>query len=162
MSLIDLGWREELARHFHHDNPDWVPARVAVTHRNRYLLYSALGELQAVAAGTLAGRPVTGDWVAAFPGPPGDLARIERILPRHSVFRRKPPVSGGRKLGRFEGETRIVGGATEEQVIAANMDVLCIVTALDADYSLARIRRYLVSSDMKVDPRGDTNIDPPG
>jgi ribosome biogenesis GTPase len=144
MSLIDLGWREELARHFHHDNPDWVPARVAVTHRNRYLLYSALGELQAVAAGTLAGRPVTGDWVAAFPGPPGDLARIERILPRHSVFRRKPPVSGGRKLGRFEGETRIVGGATEEQVIAANMDVLCIVTALDADYSLARIRRYLV------------------
>jgi ribosome biogenesis GTPase / thiamine phosphate phosphatase len=144
MSLLDLGWREEFARHFNHENPFWIPARVAVTHRGRYLLYSAQGDLDAVLAGSLDERPVTGDWVAALPGAPGDLARIDRILPRQSVFRRKPPVSGGRKLITFEGETRIAGGATVEQIIATNMDLVFVVTALDGDYSLNRIRRYLI------------------
>lgn len=144
MSLLELGWREEFARHFTHENPFWVPARVAITHRGRYLLYSSLGELEAVLAGAAEEPPVTGDWVAALPGAPGDLARIDRILPRQTVFRRKPPVSGGRKLVRFEGETRFAGGTTTEQVVAANMDLVLIVTALDGDYSLNRVRRYLI------------------
>lgn len=144
MSLLDLGWREEFARHFNHENPYWVPARVAVTHRGRYLLYSTLGDLEAVLAGSTEDAPVTGDWVAALPGAPGDLARIDRVLPRQTVFRRKPPVSGGRKLTTFEGETRFAGGTTVEQVIASNMDLVLVVTALDGDYSLNRIRRYLI------------------
>lgn len=144
MSLLDLGWREEFARHFLPENPYWVPARVAATHRGRYRLHASFGELEAVAAGSLAEPPVTGDWVAALPGAPGDLARIDRVLPRQAVFRRRPPVGGGRRLATFEGEERIVGGATTEQVIAANMDLVLVVTALDGDYSLNRVRRFLV------------------
>jgi ribosome biogenesis GTPase len=144
MSLLDLGWREEFARHFSHENPYWVPARVAVSHRGRYQLYSAQGDLDAVLAGSAEACPVTGDWVAALPGGPGDLARIDRILPRQTVFRRKPPVSGGRKLTSFEGETRLAGGTAVEQIVASNMDLVLVVTALDGDYSLNRIRRYLI------------------
>lgn len=144
MNLLDMGWREEFARHFTQDHPSWLPARVAVTHRGRYLLYTSHGELEAVLAGSSTEQPVTGDWVTALPGDPGELARIVRILPRQSLLRRKPPIAGGRKLTRFEGETRIGGGSAIEQIIAANMDLIVIVTALDGDFSPQRLRRYLV------------------
>ena len=144
MNLVDLGWSEEFARHFNHENPCWVPGRVAVTHRSRYLIYTARGELEAVLAGSLPEPPVTGDWVAALPGEPGGLARIDRILPRRTIFHRRPPVAGGRRLVRFEGRTRIGGGCSTAQILAANMDLIAIVTALDGDYSLNRLHRYLV------------------
>jgi putative ribosome biogenesis GTPase RsgA len=67
-----------------------------------------------------------------------------RILPRRTVFRRKPPIAGGKKLITFEGEERFAGGSTLEQVIAANMDLILVVAGLDGDYSLNRIRRYLI------------------
>ena len=144
MNLLDLGWREEFARHFTQRASCWIPARVAVTHRGRYLVYTARGELEAVLAGSLEETPVPGDWVVALQGEPEGLARIDRILPRRTVFLRKPPIAGGRKLVRFEGTTRIGGGSAEAQVVASNMDLVVIVTALDGDYSLARLRRALI------------------
>ena len=51
---------------------------------------------------------------------------LERIPERRAVIRkllaRKAPISGGRRLGQVGGRETIVGGRTEEQIIAANVD----------------------------------------
>ena len=52
---------------------------------------------------------------------------IVAVLPRRSWFSR-----------------RMAGQVTDEQVVAANVDVVFIVMALDADFSLRRLERYLL------------------
>jgi ribosome biogenesis GTPase len=37
----------------------------------------------------------------------------------------------------------MVGAVTDEQVVAANVDVIFIVMALDDDFSVRRLERYL-------------------
>ena len=58
--------------------------------------------------------------------PAGD-ARIKAVLPRFSRFSR-----------------RAAGNPTEEQVVAANIDVVFLVAGLDHDFNPRRIERYLV------------------
>jgi len=41
---------------------------------------------------------------------------------------------------------KVSGSAVEEQVIAANIDLLVIVCGLDHDYNLRRLERYLVAA----------------
>jgi ribosome biogenesis GTPase len=67
-------------------------------------------------------QPVTGDWVAIE----RSSAVISHVFPRESEFSRRAP-----------------GRATERQVLAANMDWVFILTALDQDFSVRRIERYL-------------------
>jgi ribosome biogenesis GTPase len=49
------------------------------------------------------------------------------VLPRRGAFSRK-----------------VAGALTDEQVVAANVDVVFIVMALDADFSIPRLERYLL------------------
>ena len=144
MNLLDLGWREAFARNFTQQDPSFLPARVATAHRGRCMLYTARGELEAVPAGPLDELPVAGDWVVARQDERDGLALITRILPRTTVLSRKSPISGGRKVVNFEDDLRLGGGRTEAQIIAANVDLVVVVTALDGDYRLPRIHRYLV------------------
>ena len=68
-----------------------------------------------------------GDWVVARLTAPEGPALIRRVLPRRSQFTR-----------------RAAGpGAALEQVVAANVDIVFLVMALDGDYSLRRLERYL-------------------
>jgi ribosome biogenesis GTPase len=71
----------------------------------------------------LADRPVVGDWVAA-----GDGARVVAIAPRRGVLAR----------------ARHDRGATA-QPIAANLDVVFVVTAPGREFSPPRVERYLVA-----------------
>ena len=73
-------------------------------------------------APALADRPVVGDWAAA------DGARIVAIAPRRGVLAR----------------ARHHRGATA-QPIAANLDVVCVVTAPGREFSPPRVERYLVA-----------------
>jgi ribosome biogenesis GTPase len=67
-----------------------------------------------------------GDWVAVQP-PVGDgVAIIKAVLPRSGAFARK-----------------VAGRATEEQIAAANVDVVLILTALSDPLNLRRLERYL-------------------
>ena len=66
--------------------------------------------------------PVAGDWVAFRE----DTGVVVRVLPRLSTFVR-------RKVGRAEAV----------QVLAANVDEVVVVMALDADFSVRRLSRYL-------------------
>ncbi|MEO6795684.1 MAG: ribosome small subunit-dependent GTPase A [Candidatus Dormibacter sp.] len=73
----------------------------------------------------LADKPVVGDWVA-LRREPDDRASIHAVLERKSAFSRK-----------------VAGGATEQQVMAANIDRVFVVSALSADLNVARLERYL-------------------
>ncbi len=53
-------------------------------------------------------------------------ARIEAVLPRKSAFSRQA-----------------AGGRADEQVLAANLDMVFLVTGLDGDYNPRRIERYV-------------------
>lgn len=105
--------------------------RVSIVHSDRYRLYTARGETHAEAIGALlyrtdrAGWPAVGDWVAVQPVGP-DEAMIHAVLPRRTMFCR-----------------RAAGDREQEQVIAANIDLVLIVCGLDGDFSPRRIERYL-------------------
>lgn len=132
--LIELGWTEELAAHFApHAERKLTPARVAVEHRSSYELYTADGEAEANISGRLrheargrAELPAVGDWVAMVPAQGGGKAVIEAVLPRRSVFTRKAPKDG-----------------QSDQIVAANIDVVFLVTSLNAELNLRRLERYL-------------------
>jgi len=104
-------------------------------HRHSYSLWTESGEALAEVTGALLYRagpgelPVTGDWVAFRQYSPSDLAIITDVLPRKTKFSRK-----------------VSGPVTEEQMIAANIDLLFMVCGLDHDYNLRRLERYLIAA----------------
>lgn len=133
MNLAELGAtpgiRDAFAAYEEHS---LVLARVSFRDRDLCRLYTEAGESEAEIAGALRYRamsgadlPVVGDWVAARPINPGE-ALVEAVLPRRTQFSR-------RAAGRRE----------EEQVVAANVDVVLLVTGLDGDFNLRRLERYL-------------------
>lgn len=135
VTLEDAGWRPDLAEAFTPHAADGLqPARVALELNHIYRLWTAEGEVLAEATGRLrheaSGRhelPAVGDWVAYRPDPHQSRARIEAVLPRSSVFTRK-----------------VAGSETKQQVVAANIDTVLLVTALDRDFNPRRVERYLL------------------
>jgi len=133
-TLEELGWTEALARHFEpFAREGLVAARVAVEHRTKYGIYTALGEAEAAITGRARheavarlDRPAVGDWVAVAMPPAGGAGAIHAVLPRASAFTRK-----------------VAGREHEEQVVAANIDVAFLVTSLNAELSARRLERYL-------------------
>lgn len=134
MSLSSLGWDGGFAAAFQGLGlNDLVPARVALEHKQAYELLSAQGELSAVCTGRLrhaaAGRgdlPAVGDWVAVRVRPGEAQADIHAVLPRRTKFSRCA-----------------AGDAGGEQIVATNIDTVLLVTALDQNFNLRRIERYL-------------------
>ncbi len=111
-----------------------TPARVAIEYNHLLRLYTTSGDIRGRHSGKLlheaAGRSAmaaVGDWVAIRTQPGERTATIEAILPRRTRFSRKA-----------------AGELTEQQVVAANIDVVFIVMGLDRDYNPRRLERYLV------------------
>jgi ribosome biogenesis GTPase len=110
-----------------------VQARVVGQQRRFWRVASDSGESWAEATGKLrlaaeegADWPAVGDWVAVDLHEVGDSALIREVLPRRSRFVRK---AAGKRM--------------EEQVIAANVDIVLLVCALDGDFNPRRMERYL-------------------
>ena len=109
-------------------------ARVIAPHGGLVEVATASGELLASLAGKLrqaadegeASRPAVGDWVLLDARPGEGTATIRAILPRRTKLSRK---SAGR--------------AAAEQVLAANVDVAFLVTAMTRDLRPRRLERYL-------------------
>ena len=76
-------------------------------------------------ANSKADLPTVGDWVLV--NTDNDPALIEKLLVRQTRFSR-----------------REAGEIIDEQVVAANIDTIFIVTGLDDNYNPRRIERYLV------------------
>src|SRR6266481_3530817 len=127
MFLEKFGWNSYFESEFSRfASAGREPARVALSDRERFVVWSESGEREATVAGRLRYEsddwPTVGDWVALEAG-----TRISAVLPRQSVFSRKE-----------------AGAVTREQVLAANIDVLFVVTGLDGDFNLRRTERYLL------------------
>lgn len=136
MRLAEMGWDEAAAKAFEAfaATPDVEPARVVIEFNHIYRLFAADGELDASASGRLkhqaasrSALPAVGDWVVIRRRRDEVQAAIVAVLPRRSWFSRK-----------------MAGAVTDEQVVAANVDVVFIVMALDVDFSLRRLERYLL------------------
>jgi ribosome biogenesis GTPase len=134
MTLHDLGWNERFEEEFApFAKKGWVPARLI---RDNKITYGALTEggyeYEVVMSGKVyhdascdAELPAVGDWVALEIGT-GDLDHVIRArLSRQSCFSRKAP-----------------GKSSEEQVIAANVSLVCVVTDAGTDLNLRRMERF--------------------
>ena len=139
--LASLGWDAGWADAFRAaaevlGNPSRVtavPGRVVAEHRERYAVSIAGGEVSAVLAGRLRHSldvredlPAVGDWVGISSDSGDGTAVVRFVVPRRSAFVRKS-----------------AGTVTEAQVVAANVDVALIATALPGDLSSRRLERYL-------------------
>jgi len=133
--LDGLGWDERLATALATEAPGLVPARVLTEERGLYVVAGARGEGPASPSGRLrhdaeldptATWPAVGDWVALEPGD-GEHRLIQRVLPRRSAVVRRSPTD--RRM--------------PAQVLAANVDVVFVVTSMNADFNPRRLERYL-------------------
>ncbi|HPX41396.1 MAG TPA: GTPase RsgA, partial [Candidatus Hydrogenedentes bacterium] len=109
------------------------PARVTREDRGQYQLVCAAGDVKGELSGKMRNTarsrsdlPAVGDWVAVRVSDAGEIGLVEAVLSRTSAFIRKAP-----------------GGRTEEQIVAANIDVVFLVMGLDHDYNVRRLERYL-------------------
>jgi ribosome biogenesis GTPase len=136
MDLDALGWSPFFAAAFEpYGDQGLHPARVAVEHKLGYGLYTAAGEIQAGVSGRFRHRagarhefPGVGDWVVIRRRALDETrVTIEAVLPRRSKFSRKA-----------------AGHAHSEQIVAANVDTVFLVSGLDANFNPRRIERYLL------------------
>jgi ribosome biogenesis GTPase len=116
MSLTALGWDDAWAAAFaRHGDGDGVPARVVrVDVDSCHVDDGSDGGERRVDATTL---PAVGDWVVLD----ADRTRVVDVLPRRSQLVR--------------------ADARRRQVLAANVDVVLVVTPMDADDALDRLER---------------------
>jgi len=129
---IRAGWTPERQAQLEAlGDPSLVGARVSVEHRGAYGLAGC-----AVETARLAGRfrradagvdwPAVGDWVAVRPeGATGGSGVIHHVLPRAGLLERKRP------------------GANRAQAVAANVDVVFVVTTAERPPNLRRVERTL-------------------
>jgi len=137
ITLANLGWNEAFERDFApYIDKGWKRARLI---RDNKISYGALmvdgkefDELDVILSGkvyhdaeTDAELPAVGDWVALELGGEGEDTVIRARLPRQSCFSRKAS-----------------GESAEEQVLAANVNAVIVVTDAGPDYSLRRMERY--------------------
>jgi ribosome biogenesis GTPase len=117
--LSGLGWTPHFARQLDAGDP-LVPGRVAEVQRSQLtVLPGQLRLLSPPGTGVLA----VGDWVLH------DGARVvRRLAPRTELAR------------------KAAGEGSERQLLAANVDTLGIVTSCNADFSVARLERYLATA----------------
>lgn len=135
MTLADLGWNDIFEKEFtpYYQN-GWKPARLI---RDNKITYGALlidakkriDEREVIMSGKVyhdaecdADLPAVGDWVALDLG---EENVIRARLTRQTCFSRKA-----------------AGHSAEEQVIAANVDTVMVITDAGPDFNLRRMERY--------------------
>jgi len=118
-----LGWSDFFMAQVGPSEADLVPRRIASVHRARIDAIDVAGPvgLELPANSNTADFAV-GDWVLA--DPMTDM--LVRRLDRKTVFQRRAE------------------GGHGQQLAAANVDTLFIVTSCNADFNLGRLERYLI------------------
>jgi ribosome biogenesis GTPase len=136
IALDAIGWHPAFAAAFEpHAASGRVPARVVAEERGQFLVHDGVATVAAAVSGRLRYEsqgdplafPSVGDWVATSHGEGGGTATIHGLVPRRSAIVRRAPSDH----------------STGAQVLAANVDVVFIVTSLNAEMNLRRLERYL-------------------
>ena len=133
MNLDTLGWSDRYQQDFAQLAKDGaIAGRVIGEHRTHFQVATGLGEMTAVLTGRLRNQAArrsdlagVGDFVVLRPSAGDGPATIEAVLPRTTALIRK------------------AAGERRPQLLAANVDVVFIVMALDGDYNIGRLARYL-------------------
>jgi len=133
MNLPDLGLTKEQTAYLTDNNlSDFTVGRVTQEHRERYVVSTGDNEYDAEVTGNLrfsansrSDFPAVGDWVTMTIYDSGQ-AIIYKILPRRSIL-----------------ERQAVGKFGEIQIISANIDVAFIIQAINNNFSINRLERYL-------------------
>lgn len=137
-NLKKYGWNEhwqEMMDKLKDPQKQLVPARVTAQFSKQYRIVTESGEKMAIVTGkyeyeatSRADFPAVGDWllVELLEGEP--RAVIHCLLPRAKAMTRKE-----------------AGSIPDEQVIAANTDTIFIVNALNHDFNIRKIERYLIA-----------------
>ena len=128
-TLVDLGWDDARELAFAPERERGLePGRVIAQHRGGWVTRTADAETVASVGGRLrheslvaSDLPAVGDWV----GLKG--AQIQSVLPRRQSLIRK---ASGQKVA--------------EQVLAANIDTVVVVTSVNREFNLRRIERYVL------------------
>ncbi|HAW51601.1 MAG TPA: ribosome small subunit-dependent GTPase A [Flavobacteriales bacterium] len=143
MKLEDFGYTSELENYRKEQNLDSLGVgRVLSEHKERYVVKTPEDEFEAEIIGNLrfsarsrSDFPAVGDWVA-ISAYDDDKVLIHAVFPRKTIM-----------------ERQAVGKQGEKQIIAANIDCAFIVQAVDRDFNLNRIERYLtICNTSKVKP----------
>jgi len=143
MRLEDFGYNDQFEKFKIEQKLDnFEIGRVIAEHKERYIVKTTKGEYEAEITGnmryTAKSRedfPAVGDWVAITIYD-NDFAIINKILPRFSIIKRQA-----------------VGQFGEIQIIATNIDYAFIIQAVDRDFNINRIERYLtICNSSKVKP----------
>ncbi len=135
--LQAMGWDEFFeAQWIRQAQPSVQPARVIEELRGLYRVRTAeAAEFLAEVEGKLrrggSGFPAVGDWVVVRQRP-AMHAEIEHILSRRTKLARK-----------------VVGRELREQIVAANLDTVFVVTSLNRDFNLRRLERYLMKRSLR-------------
>lgn len=128
-----LGYNKDLKKYRQeHNLHSFDIGRITAEHRERYIVLTEKGELEAEIIGHLrfsaserSGFPAVGDWVALSVHNEVD-AIIHAIYPRQNIL-----------------ERQAVGKFGEKQIIATNIDYALIIQAVDRDFNPNRLERYL-------------------
>ena len=143
MELEDLGYNDRIEKLIIDNNlKEFEIGRIISEHKERYIVKTEKGEFEAEITGNIrfsaSSRedfPAVGDWVALTTYD-SDFVIINRIIPRLSIISRQA-----------------VGQFGEIQIIATNIDIAFIVQAVDRDFNINRIERYLtICNSSKVTP----------
>ena len=132
ITLKELGWQayfEEQCR-----DTEFSVGRIVLQHKYLYRVVNESGEWLAEPTGkftyealTKKDFPAVGDWVLMRTYPAEGKAMIHQVLERKSVFIRQA-----------------AGVKTEEQIVASNVDYVFLVNALNHDFNMRRLERYLL------------------
>ena len=122
-SLPDLGWSSHFMMQLSIEELETLtPARITAVHRNSFDALTETGSPTLRIKPDSAATITVGDWVLA-----DQTGLIYRSLDRLTTLSR-----------------RAAGEDARQQLIAANVDVLFIVTSCNRDFNPARLERYLV------------------
>ena len=133
MKLEDLGYNDKLEKLRNENNlNDFEIGRIIAEHKERYIIKTVKAEFEAEITGNMRFSavsredfPAVGDWVALTTYD-SNFAVIHKILPRFSIIKRQA-------IGQFG----------EIQMIATNIDYALLVQAVDRDFNINRLERYL-------------------
>ncbi len=123
------GWNEDLELSFSAYKGPYLAGRVASRHKTVCEILIPGAVVKAGISGTLqriGKQPVVGDFVVLLNQPELGSRIVVNILPRKTCLSRGAPGDGDR-----------------EQLIAANIDTIFIVTSAGKDLNLRRLERYL-------------------
>ncbi len=129
--LVDLGWDEDWAAALAaRPEPELIPGRISRIDRGISTVLTAEGAVRVAAVADL--KLAVGDWVALADAAPATASAavghwvMAAILPRRSSFRRIVDAAGAK-----------------EQVVAANIDTVLLVDAVDGQLSARHLERYV-------------------